>query len=518
MENRGAKIEARGSRLFSPGLQHLLPGEKHIPRERRIFVNRNLRMDDIEALGFDMDHTLALYNRGSFEQLTHDLAVQYLVEWRGYPDFIRDIHYNPDVVIRGLVVDKRHGNLLKMDFHNYIAKAMHGTRQLDHSERRKLYRRSRVNLHSDRYKSFDTLFSMPEGSLFSALIDLRAEDSQGPLGRLKTAQIFDDVRACVDKAHRDGSLKSIITKDLSRYFVWDPDLPATLLRFRALGKKVFLVTNSEYSYTESVMQYLLGQSGYDWKELFDLIVVESKKPAFFLEKKDPEVIPAPECPERKDFVFRGGNATWVEQFLGANGDQVLYFGDHTYGDILKSKRTVGWRTAMIVQELEQEIAANRRLLYQRRERNGLLARKQDLALDRDHLRFLLETLDGNGTKDVVEVEGIKGLHYRLPELEVWFKMSKEEKRLHREGMQRVLEGLDYMSAQYRQRIEELSRVIDEGHNRYWGSLFREGNENSRFGRQVREFACIYTSRVSNFLAYSGNTYFIAPEERMPHER
>ncbi len=517
MDKREAKTEARGSTLFSPGLQHLLPGEKHIPRERRIFVNRNLRMDDIAALGFDMDHTLALYNRASFEQLTHDLAVQYLVEWQGYPEFIRDIHYNPDVVIRGLVVDKRHGNLLKMDFHDYIAKAMHGTRVLTHDERRKLYRRSRVNLHSDRYKSFDTLFSMPEGSLFSALMDLRAEDPKGPLGRLNPAQVFDDVRACVDKAHRDGSLKSIITKDLSRYFVWDPDLPATLLRFRALGKKVFLVTNSEHAYTEAVMQYLLGQSGYDWKELFDLVVVESRKPAFFLEKKDPEPIPAPECPDRGNFVYRGGNANWVEQFLGANGDQVLYFGDHTYGDILKSKRTVGWRTAMIVQELEKEIAANRRLLYQRRERNGLLARRQDLALDRDHLRFLLEALDGNGEKEAIAGRH-QGLHYRLPELEEWFKLSPEERRRHREGMERVLEGLDYMSAQYRLRIEELSRVIDEGHNRYWGSLFREGNENSRFGRQVREFACIYTSRVSNFLSYSGNTYFIAPEERMPHER
>jgi len=518
MSNHQSESPAREKTLFSTAIQHLLPGEKHIPRERRVFVNRNLRMEGVRALGFDMDHTIALYNRASFEQLTHDLAVQNLVEWRGYPDGIRDIKYDPDCIIRGLIVDKRHGNILKMDFHGYIAKAMHGGHTLDRDERKKLYRRSRVNLRSDRYQSFDTLFSMPEGSLYSALMDLRHNDPDSQLSHLKPNQIFDDVRACVDKAHRDGSLKSIIVKDLSRYFVWDPDLAATLLRFRALGKKVFLLTNSEHSYTEAVMDYLLGQGEDNWKQLFDLVVVSAKKPDFFLEKRQPEVIPTPECPGRGEFYFSGGNANWVERFLGANGDQVLYFGDHTYGDILKSKKTVGWRTAMIVQELEQEVAANRRLLYQRRELNGLMARQQDLALDRDHLRFLLETLDGDQENGRIEDSSVRHLAYRLPEMDTWIGLDPKERRRHREGMKRVLEGLDYMSAQYKERMAELSRVIMEGHNPHWGSLFREGNENSRFGRQVREFACIYTSRVSNFLAYSGNTYFIAPEERMPHER
>ncbi len=507
-----------GVSLFATAIQNLLPGEKHIPRERRIFVNRNLRMENVRALGFDMDHTLALYNRASFEQLTHDLAVRNLLEWRGYPDRILSIPYDPDFIIRGLVVDKRHGNLLKMDFHGYIARATQGSMPLDRDARRKLYRRSRINLRGDRYQSFDTLFSMPEGSLYAALIDMRREDPEGHLGKLKPAQNYDDVRACVDKVHRDGSLKSIIMKDLPRYFIWDPDLPATLLRFRALGKKVFLLTNSEHAYTEAVMGYLLGQGEGDWKELFDLVIVESRKPGFFLEKREPELIPSPESAHRGDFVYRGGNATWVEQFLKANGDQVIYFGDHTYGDILKSKKTVGWRTAMILLELEKEIGSNRQLLYQRRELQGLLARQQDLSLDRDHLQFLLAAIEDNDARNGDDAKGEARRDYRLSELAGWFGLSAERRREHREDMKRVLQGLEYLSAQYVGRISELSRVIDEGHNRHWGSMFNEANERSRFGRQVGEFACVYTSRVSNFLAYSGNTYFIAPEELMPHER
>jgi hypothetical protein len=39
----------------------------------------------------------------------------------------------------------------------------------------------------------------------------------------------------------------------------------------------------------------------------------------------------------------------------AAGPQVLYVGDHIYGDILRSKKTLGWRTMLVVPELEAEL-------------------------------------------------------------------------------------------------------------------------------------------------------------------
>ncbi len=41
--------------------------------------------------------------------------------------------------------------------------------------------------------------------------------------------------------------------------------------------------------------------------------------------------------------------------IGAQGKDVLYTGDHIYGDILKSKRQVGWKTFLVVPELLNEI-------------------------------------------------------------------------------------------------------------------------------------------------------------------
>lgn len=507
------------SALPRGGGRGYLPGEKNIPRERRIFVNRNLRMAGVKALGFDMDHTLAMYRRETFEQLTHQLAVENLVQWKGYPEVVRETRYNPAFIIRGLIVDKRYGNILKMDAHNYIARVFHGSKPLARSKRKRLYRGSTINLRSDRYQSFDTLFSLPEGSLYASLIDMKDERRDPFFKEMSPTRLFDDVRACVDKCHRDGTLKALLAKDLGRYLLLYPELAATLQRFRSAGKKVFLITNSEHDYTDRVLSFVLGPAVANWRELFDLVIVESGKPGFFTESRAVTPIAGGEAGGRSGFVFRGGDASFVEEFLGANGDQVLYIGDHTYGDILRSKKTFGWRTGMIVEELESEIAANRRLQYQSRELGDLVNRCIDLARDRDQLALLLTSMrerlsnpagNGNGAPPGAG-------EYIGRELEQFDSLPMAQRDARADQTREVLQGLDFLTDQYTARIDELQLEISLEHNPYWGPLFREGNNTSRFGRQVKEFACIYTSRVSNFLNYSANTYFISPEERMPHE-
>lgn len=47
----------------------------------------------------------------------------------------------------------------------------------------------------------------------------------------------------------------------------------------------------------------------------------------------------------------------LHKLLGlSSGDSLLYVGDHIYSDILRSKRTLGWRTCLIIPELPNEIA------------------------------------------------------------------------------------------------------------------------------------------------------------------
>lgn len=59
-------------------------------------------------------------------------------------------------------------------------------------------------------------------------------------------------------------------------------------------------------------------------------------------------------------IFQGGNADDLQRLLNLpGGDKVLYVGDHMYADILRSKRTLGWRTCLVVHELTGEILATR---------------------------------------------------------------------------------------------------------------------------------------------------------------
>src|SRR5690606_22497231 len=55
-------------------------------------------------------------------------------------------------------------------------------------------------------------------------------------------------------------------------------------------------------------------------------------------------------------LVTGGCAGELSRLGGLNGDRVLYVGDHIYGDVLRAKKHSPWRTAMIIQELGQELS------------------------------------------------------------------------------------------------------------------------------------------------------------------
>ena len=46
----------------------------------------------------------------------------------GFP--VDGLSFDPDLVIRGLVIDKEKGNLVKADRFGYVKRAMHGTTML----------------------------------------------------------------------------------------------------------------------------------------------------------------------------------------------------------------------------------------------------------------------------------------------------------------------------------------------------------------------------------------------------
>ena len=86
--------------------------------------------------------------------------------------------------------------------------------------------------------------------------------------------------------------------------------------------------------------------------------------------------------------------------------------------------------------------------------------------------------------------------------------------------QRLINNTDQMKRRRKQIVRhlvDLDREIESNFNPYWGLIFKTGNEHSVFASQVNLYADLYTSTVSNFLAYSPMQYFRAPRAFMPHE-
>jgi len=495
-------IAAESLALLEDGLESLLGQERsEVPGTRRIYVNRNLRMDQIDLVGFDMDHTLAVYCREEIEQLAFDLTVERLVHAFGYPRALLDIRYDPSFVMRGLLIDKQYGNILKLDRFGYVGRAYHGRRRLPRAERLRLYRESKIDLKASRYAWMDTLFAMPEASIYAETIE-RLEGHHP----LSYSDLYDHTREAIDTIHRDGTLKSVIQRDMGRYIERDPGLGPALHKLRSAGKRLFLLTNSLWPYTDAVMRHLLDgvlPEYPSWRNYFDFVVVGAAKPSFF-EGNHPfleldaegNVVGMAKTLERGK-VYQGGNLLDFERMTGFGGDRVLYVGDHIYGDILSSKKASLWRTCMIVAELEAEL--------------------EHLDRHADTLRLLAshERLRARLEDELAHQNArIAALERRLARGE---EAEHEEALRERQQRKRIVEALRRSLHRVSTEIQALSSRVEDSFNPHWGLMFKEGAETSRFGAQVEDYACLYTSRVSNFLFASPMQYFRSPRALMPHE-
>jgi hypothetical protein len=309
-----------------------------------------------------------------------------------------------------------------------------------------------------------------------------------------------------------------------RYINEDPLIVPMLKMLRQSGRKTFLVTNSLWDYTHVVMNYLCGKCGTDggtprddeWLSYFDVVVTGSAKPAFFM---DGSRAPLFEVDIRTGLlqntdsgtpmaqigevgiqttslpgsnvkqacrVFQGGCVAHLHKLLSIEaGDQVLYVGDHIYGDILRSKKELGWRTMLVVPELAAELD----LLHQ-----TITTRKEisELRTQRNELEDILQRLEWC-------------LRFEQHSEEELQRLEQEVLHLRRER------------AVIREQHRQAQRDCHHTFHKTWGQLMKTGYQNSRFAHQVERFACLYTSYVANLCYYSPNKSYRPTEDSMPHE-
>lgn len=87
---------------------------KRIVSKNEVFCNRELKLGNIRAIGFDMDYTIAQYKQPAFDKLAFDGAKEKLVNKLGYPVKLLDVEYDHTVsVVRTTGV--RYGSTVWMD-------------------------------------------------------------------------------------------------------------------------------------------------------------------------------------------------------------------------------------------------------------------------------------------------------------------------------------------------------------------------------------------------------------------
>ncbi|XP_043713281.1 5'-nucleotidase domain-containing protein 4-like, partial [Telopea speciosissima] len=490
---------------------------------KQIFCNRSLNMKNIVAVGFDMDYTLAQYMPETFETLAYNGTIKKLVNDFGYSPELLDWSFDWKYMVRGLVLDKKRGNILKMDRHKYVKVAHHGFSEMSKEDKLATYGNTLIRNSFDEpdYALIDTLFSLAEAYLFAQLVDLKDINPEKVPHSADYSRMYRDVRAAVDLCHRDGTLKKMVAQDPRKYINEDPSIVPMLKMLRDSGRAAFLVTNSLWDYTNVVMNFLCscrasnGSSpgNYDWLENFNVVITGSSKPRFFHEDNhanlfevDPESgmlintdngTPNPQIGNTSPIlpskgltkgcrVFQGGSVGHLHKLLSIeSSSQVLYVGDHIYGDILQSKKVLGWRTMLVVPELEREVE----LLWESRDTRKelrLLRKKRDLIENKIH--HLQWSLKFEGVND-----------------EEKLKFSSE------------LQELESQKDQVRLCHQQAQRKCHQKFHKVWGQLMKTGYQNSRFAHQVERFACLYTSQVTNLSLYSPDKYYRPSEDSMPHE-
>ena len=209
-----------------------------------VYVNRTLNMKRINYIGLDMDHTLIRYNTSAFEALAHKIILEKLVKNHGYPKSVLELPFEFNLAIRGLVIDKSKGNLLKLSRYSAIRSSYHGLSRIQYSKQKKIYKSTYIDLSDPNYDPVDTSFSIAFATLYAQLVDLKDSSEFETLPDYETIAV--NIKTALDWAHIDGSLKNTVIKNLDRYIVKDPDLVAGLERYKKHGKKIFILSRIKY--------------------------------------------------------------------------------------------------------------------------------------------------------------------------------------------------------------------------------------------------------------------------------
>uniref|UniRef100_A0A8C9TTL3 5'-nucleotidase domain containing 2 n=1 Tax=Scleropages formosus TaxID=113540 RepID=A0A8C9TTL3_SCLFO len=450
------------------------PGVCNLLNPSTIYANNEVNLDEVDIYGFDYDYTLALYS-SALDAMIYNKAREFLIQHYKYPQGISRYDYIPNFAARGL-----HYDIQKVSSPGvivvFMSRVLLGLRPVPDEEVLQLYGGTHhVPLHqvSGFYgkashltpHQFMDVFSLPEMTLLAVANDFFISNDI----EYDPVHLYKDVSDAVGMVHIKGYMYKWIMQDLEKYIIRGDETYAVLHRLVSNGKKLFLITNSPFSFVDKGMKYMVGK---DWREFFDVIIVQADKPHFFNDC----VKPFRRLDSNGDLqwdkinsldkgqIYKQGNLFDFLRLTGWRGSKVLYFGDHLYSDLADLMLRHGWRTGAIVPELEMETKVVNTEQY---------------------------------AQSLTWLQALTGLLERM--------------QMHRDPeSQKVLQ--DWLKER-----EELRAVTKNLFNPQFGSIFRTCHNPTYFSRRLCRFSDLYMASISCLLNYDLSYTFYPRRTPLQHE-
>ncbi|XP_053487214.1 5'-nucleotidase domain-containing protein 3 [Ictalurus furcatus] len=442
-----------------------------------IFANNEMSLQDIEIYGFDYDYTLAFYSK-HLHTLIFNVARDILIQQHRYPEELKNYNYIPNFVVRGLHYDVQKALLMKIDAFHYIQQGTvyRGLQPVPDREVIAMYEGCHVPLeimsdfygkssHGHTMKQFMDIFSLPEMTLLLCVNDYFMKHNID----YEPVHLYKDVKEAIRDVHVKGIMYREVEADIEKYICYGEQTHAVLKKLSANGKKLFLITNSPLDFVDRGMNYIVGK---DWRDLFDVVIVQADKPGFFNDRRKPfrrvtdkGVLLWDRIHHlEKGQIYKQGNLYEFLRLTGWRGSKVLYFGDHIYSDLADLTLKHGWRTGAIIPELRKEIKIMNTEEY-------------------IHTMTWLQSLTN----------------------------LLEQMQVHRDAAsQSVIQ-------QWIKEREDLRSQANNMFNSQFGSLFRTYHNPTYFSRRLSRFADIYMASLSCLLSYDLQHTFYPRRTPLQHE-
>lgn len=340
-------------------------------------------LKDYSCIGFDLDNTLARYKLSNLIELEYYIMADFLIKQRHYPGDILLKPLDPNFLLKGLVIDDKFGNVVKIAADGAIVSAAHGTKWLNEEELLNYYptrHRQFIDDYvddpieaSNRCYNDKMRFSLDYFDIANSLVYARAVDTveQHRLHE-KITEIWQDIIDCLlymfvsDHFHQDiGGYYPEIRRHPEKYYQkCSQSVLNWLLFLKSSGIRLFLISGAYAGSAHITAAYTIGEN---WQDYFDIIIFGARKPGFFTSHRDflrvegyKETHKISENQLQLGGIYSIGNWPVVKIFLTnlckSSDPKFLYIGDNLLQDVYTPNVCDKIDTLCICEELEAENA------------------------------------------------------------------------------------------------------------------------------------------------------------------